>query len=115
MGDTQAAGRDAERHAETALARLGLRHVARNYRCRAGEIDLIMRDGDCLVFVEVRYRSRNDFGDALASVDRHKQRRLILAAQHYLVRTGWNGPCRFDVIGLDRRYRTHWIRDAFSA
>jgi len=115
MGTTQATGRDAESRAEAELARRGLHPVARNYRCRGGEIDLVMRDGACLVFVEVRYRSRDDFGGALASIDRRKQRRLILAAQHYLARSGWGGPCRFDVVGLDAGHNTHWIRDAFSS
>lgn len=115
MGRTQTTGRDAENRAETVLVRQGLQPLARNYRCRGGEIDLVMRDGACLVFVEVRYRSREDYGGALASIDRRKQRRLILAAQHYLAHSRWDGPCRFDVIGLDGRQNTHWIRDAFSA
>ncbi len=114
MAGTQIVGRDAESRAQSELTQHGLRTVARNYRCRGGEIDLIMRDGDCLVFVEVRYRSRDDFGGALSSVDARKQRRLILAARHYLARSGWSGPCRFDVFGIDRRLHTHWIRDAFS-
>lgn len=115
MGRSQASGRDAEERVESELRRRGLHPVARNYRCRGGEIDLVMRDGAALVFIEVRYRSRDDFGGALASVDQRKQRRLILAARHYLARSGWSGPCRFDVVGLDRQYNTQWIRDAFSA
>lgn len=115
MAQTQAIGRDAEDRALAALARQGLRVVARNYRCRGGEIDLVMRDGDCLVFVEVRFRRRADFGGALSSVDRRKQQRLILAARHYLASSGWSGPCRFDVVGIDRGREAQWIRDAFSA
>lgn len=114
MPKTQAIGRDAESRAQTALTRHGLRPVARNYRCRGGEIDLIMRDGEIVVFVEVRYRSRDDFGGAIASVDQRKQQRLILAARHYLATSGWTGPCRFDVVGLDGRHEAMWIRDAFS-
>jgi putative endonuclease len=115
MAQTQAIGREAENRALEALVGHGLQAVARNYRCRGGEIDLVMRDGNCLVFVEVRYRRRDDFGGALSSVDRRKQQRLILAARHYLASSGWSGPCRFDVVGIDRGREARWIRDAFSA
>jgi putative endonuclease len=115
MARTQAVGREAEHLAQKLLARQGLTAVASNYRCRGGEIDLIMRDGDSLVFIEVRYRSRDDFGGALSSVDRRKQERLILAARHYLAGSGWSGPCRFDVVAIGGRSGAEWIRDAFSA
>ena len=115
MGTARDAGQRAEQHAEALLERAGLRIVERNYRCRGGEIDLLMRDGDCLVFVEVRYRTDSRFGGALGSVDQRKQRRLILAAEHYLARTGWRGPCRFDVVGLSPGHAAQWVRDAFAA
>lgn len=115
MARTQLIGREAERRAQTVLVRQGLTAVTSNYRCRGGEIDLVMRDGDCLVFVEVRYRSRDDFGGALSSIDRRKQERLVLAARHYLASSGWSGPCRFDVVAIGRRSGEEWIRDAFSA
>lgn len=114
MGKTQQIGRDAEARAETLLRSKGLRVVARNYRCHGGEIDLIMRDADHLVFVEVRYRSHGDFGGALSSVGAVKQKRLIRAAQHYLSTTRWQGPCRFDVVGFDPGADARWIRDAFG-
>ncbi len=114
MGKTQDSGKEAEDRAASLLLQRGLRLVQRNYRCRGGEIDLIMRDGECLVFIEVRYRSRSDFGDALASVDQRKRQRITLAAQHYLATSHWVGPCRFDVIGFDRNAREQWIRDAFG-
>jgi putative endonuclease len=115
MGRTQQAGREAEARAESMLRRNGLVLLVRNYRCRAGEIDLVMRDADQLVFVEVRYRSHGGFGGALCSVGATKQRKLICAAQHYLMSTDWQGPCRFDVVGFDRGQTGQWIRDAFTA
>jgi len=115
MTDRQTLGREAEGRAEAMLSAQGLTLVQRNYRCRGGEIDLIMRDRDHLVFVEVRYRSGARHGGALASVDRNKQRRLITAAQHYLMTSSWTGPCRFDVVGLSASPTPQWVRDAFMA
>jgi putative endonuclease len=112
---TQHSGKDAERRADAFLQRQGLRTLARNYRCRGGEIDLIARDRDTLVFVEVRLRRHTAFGGPLASVDARKQRRLTIAAEHYLQRHPWSGPCRFDVIGIDATDRCEWVRDAFAA
>lgn len=115
MPGTQGVGREAERRAERLLTAAGLRLLTRNYRCRAGEIDLVMADGVELVFVEVRFRRGIRFGGPIGSIDRAKQRRIGLAAAHYLQRHPWSGPCRFDVVGLDARSDTpEWIRDAFS-
>jgi len=114
MGKTQQVGRDAEARAEALLRRNGLDLVARNYRCRAGEVDLIMRDREHLVFVEVRYRAHIGYGGALSSVGARKQRRLILAAQHYLMTSGWQGPCRFDVVAFESGRDGAWVSDAFS-
>jgi putative endonuclease len=111
-------GRRAERAAARFLVRRGLRIIARNYRTTVGEIDLVMRDGDELVFIEVRYRSRSDFGDGAATVDRNKQHRLISAATHFIHhRDTTNAPCRFDVMsvsGPDYGLRLEWIRNAFT-
>jgi putative endonuclease len=88
--------------------------LARNVGSRLGEIDLIMCDGDSLVFIEVRQRTRHAFGGAAASVTAAKQRRLQRQAQHYLLsRFGdrWP-PCRFDVIAIEADV-IHWIRNAF--
>lgn len=114
--DRAARGADAERAAEFWLQSQGLRTLARNYRCRHGEIDLIMLDGDCLVFVEVRLRSRSDFGGADASVDARKQRRIALAAQHFLLcQPRWQlAPCRFDVLAARSTDAWQWLRDAFQ-
>jgi putative endonuclease len=92
-----------------------LRLVERNYRCRLGELDLVMRDGEVLVFVEVRYRRSRAFGGGAESVGTVKQGRLIAAAQHYLqARNAGADPSRFDVVALDGA-GCDWIRDAFHA
>ena len=77
-------GRDAEKRAAKWLTGQGLSIVERNFHCRQGEIDLILLDQETLVFTEVRWRKHQSYGGALASVDQHKQRRLINAAQHFL-------------------------------
>jgi putative endonuclease len=116
--------RDAGADAETAVRRFleaqGLLPLADNYRCRRGEVDLIMADGRALVFVEVRFRSTARYGGALASVDARKQSRLIAAAGHFLARNPRYAErtCRFDVVAVSKRnYQPHfeWIRDAFTA
>ena len=115
---TQAAGRLAEDQATRFLEQRGLRVVARNYRCRGGEIDLIVRDGKTLVFVEVRLRRNLDFGGAGASITGTKQRRVILAARHYLAETAaGEDDCRFDCVLLAGTgdHDIEWLRDAFSA
>jgi putative endonuclease len=94
-------GAVAETLAAAYLAARGLPLVARNYRCRGGEIDLIVGDRDTLVFVEVRLRSSATFGGAAASITAAKRRRRTLAARHYLAMLGREPPCRFDAILLD--------------
>jgi len=106
-------GHEAETRAAAYLEARGLRLLERNFRVRGGEIDLICRDGKTLVFVEVRLRSRGDFGGAAASITTSKQRRIILAARHYLAGRA-DCDCRFDCVLLDGE-RLEWIRDAFSA
>jgi putative endonuclease len=100
------------------LSRHGLTLLERNYRCRFGEIDLIMREARTLVFVEVRMRQRADFGGAAASINAAKQAKLVKTAQHYLAHRGKDQPCRFDALllsGVDASARIEWIKDAFSA
>ena len=91
--------------------------MRRNYDCRVGEIDIIMRDKDYLVFVEVRHRKRGDFGGALESIDRFKQRKLRRAAEHYLVTTKSSDcPCRFDILCVNGNLRSptfEWLVNAF--
>ena len=113
---TQRQGADSERQAQTLLCGRGLQLVARNVRWRGGEIDLILRDGKRLVFVEVRQRSRADWGGAAASIGSAKQRRVILTAQWWLSRHFRNQDwpeCRFDVVAIDGA-RLQWLQDAFS-
>ncbi len=93
--------------------------LRRNFRCRLGEIDLIMRDADTLVFVEVRHRRRNRFASAAQSVNIHKQRKIVRAAAFFLGRHRnlAQVPVRFDVVALDRPgdggLELTWVRDAF--
>ena len=110
----QQSGDAGERAAERLLVQHGLRIVARNYRTRMGEIDLIARDGDVLVFVEVRLRADDRFGGAAASIGAAKQRRLAAAASHYLARLGRAPRCRFDVVTLGQG-DPQWMRAAFEA
>ena len=112
---TTTRGREAEALAARYLEGYGLRLIDRNFRVRGGEIDLICRDGKTLVFVEVRLRSRSDFGGAGASITATKRRRIILAAQHYLLGKA-DCDCRFDCILLDglEVSRLEWIKNAFS-
>ena len=113
-------GRRGEDAALEHLAAAGLRLLKRNYRCRGGEIDLVMADGTTLVLVEVRLRSSREFGGAAASVDRRKQRRFALAARHLVLTHPElrSMPARFDVVALERgdragAMRIEWLRDAF--
>src|SRR5579863_8818519 len=92
-------GQQAEERAYTFLEKKGLTLLARNYRCKLGEIDLIMRDTQHIVFVEVRHRSSNAFGSAIESVTAIKQRKIIKTAAHYLLTQKWfdKVSCRFDI------------------
>lgn len=106
-------GREAEARAASYLAGCGLREVARNFRVRGGEIDLIFRDGGTLVFVEVRSRRRGEFGGAAGSITAEKRRRLVLAARHYLAGRP-ECDCRFDCVLIDGE-RLEWMKNAFAA
>ncbi|MGZ9030053.1 MAG: YraN family protein [Burkholderiaceae bacterium] len=112
----QRAGAAAEQAAERHLVAAGCRVLARNARYREGELDLIMRERDLVVFVEVRLRSGARFGVASASVDVPKQKRLARAAQRWLAEHyGERWPaCRFDVVTIDGDGRIDWLRDAFA-
>lgn len=110
-------GVQAERWAARYLQQQGLTLVAQNYRCRVGEIDLIMQDGKVLVFVEVRLRSNPAFGGAAASIDAHKQQRIIRTAQHYLAMLPALPLCRFDALLLEapQGLNVQWLKNAFEA
>jgi putative endonuclease len=109
----QEQGQRWERAAQAHLERHGLRLVEANFRCKGGEIDLIMRDGVALVFVEVRQRADRLHGGAAASVGAAKIRRLTHAASLYLMRFPHMPPCRFDVIAIDGE-RLEWLRNAIE-
>lgn len=115
-----ARGQAAEDAALRFLESQGCTLLRRNYRCRRGEIDLVMRDRGSLVFVEVRARSSDAYGGAAASVGRSKQRRLVAAARHFLMTHPREArlPARFDVVaicGPGGDNSPHWIRAAFDA
>lgn len=95
-----------------------LKLVKQNYNCKVGEIDLIMLDNDMLVFIEVKYRSSSDWVTALEAVTKSKQRKIIRAAQLFLLQNkqynDWN--CRFDVVSIQGNKQTpeiNWIQSAF--
>lgn len=113
MGATgrQLHGQAGEDRALEYLAGHGLALVERNFRCKVGEIDLVMRDKGSLVFVEVRRRDSRDYGGAIASVTPAKQRRMVRAAQFYLLRCRPCPPCRFDVVAIDGN-GLNWLKNA---
>ena len=100
------------------LQQRGLILVERNYRCKYGEIDVVMQDKDYMVFVEVRARASQDFLISLESIDRNKQYKIIQAATFYLQQKQQLDKvfCRFDVVAVkqqNERLQFHWIKDAF--
>jgi putative endonuclease len=111
-------GKSAEEQARQHLEQRGLQLLVRNYRCKRGEIDLIMQDGDTLVFIEVRYRKSANYGTPVESITAQKQHRLLATAKHYLQRQRVSVACRFDVIGItgsSADSRIDWIKDAFRS
>ncbi|TBU96642.1 YraN family protein [Phytopseudomonas dryadis] len=114
-----ASGREAEACARQYLERHGLRLLAQNWRGRRGELDLVMLDGDTVVFVEVRYRKHSAWGGAIESVDGRKRDKLIATAMQFLQQQPrWaRQPCRFDVIaiGSGQSSPLEWIKNAFDS
>lgn len=112
----RATGSEHESAAAGFLASKGLVLIERNAGFRVGEIDLVLADGETIVFAEVRYRRADAWGGAAASVDAGKRRRLIAAAQSWLARNpkAAQRPCRFDVVAVDGQdgARVVWIKDA---
>lgn len=93
--------------------------IGSNFRCKVGELDLIMKDQEYLVFIEVRYRAQEDYGSGLESIHYYKQRRIIKAAQLYLQCHAWaqNLPCRLDVVSVSgplEAPKIHWVPNAFT-
>jgi putative endonuclease len=112
---TSPLGKAAEELATIYLQKQGLTLLTSNYRCKYGEIDLVMRDGKSLVFVEVRLRSSARFGGAASSITQQKQRKIAITAESYLQQHG-NQACRFDAVLMDRSEPDHieWIKNAFE-
>lgn len=114
---TQEKGRLAEEKALAHLTQHGFKLVMQNYRCRLGEIDLIMRDRDYLVFIEVRSRVSTDFGGGLASITYAKRQKIIKSAVHYMMthKEQSNLAMRFDVISIDGKSAViTWLKNAFG-
>ncbi len=114
----QRRGAQAEALAEDWLSAHGLNPIERNVHMAGGELDLVMRDGDTLVFVEVRHRAEDDWVPAVESISDSKRRRLVRTAQLYLAQLPeeWNG--RFDILAIDgalEQGEVTWLRDAFDA
>ncbi len=106
------------RYEDLALQHLqsqGLRLLQRNFRCNAGEIDLILWHGDSLVFVEVRFRASNSHGGALSTITYAKQQKLLRAARYFLLchTEHQQRNCRFDVVGIEPGPYFHWVQNAF--
>lgn len=116
MSSITSKGNDAEQRAATFLQQHNLVLLEKNYRCRFGEIDLIMRDDDTVVFIEVRMRTNPHYGGAAASITPTKQTKLIRAARHYLAAHDDDFPCRFDAILIsgERENEIEWIRNALE-
>lgn len=106
-------GAEYERRAASYLEERGCKIIEKNYRCKMGEVDLIIRDEEYLVFVEVKYRRDEKAGNPLEAVNLSKQRRISKAAAWYLYSHGQEGQsCRFDVIGICGN-QIAWVKDAF--
>lgn len=116
--DARARGETIERLAAAWLTERGLALEAVNQHAKGGELDLVMRDGETLVFVEVRHRADSRHGHPLETVTPSKQLRLIRAARFYLHRNRLSCPCRFDVLavtGLPPHLEYDWVANAFEA
>ncbi len=110
----RAVGTEYETLAASYLAKNGYHIICKNYRCRAGEIDLVAREQGYLVFIEVKYRSSESSGSALEAVDAKKQQRIVRVAKWYLMERhiSEDQPVRFDVVAIDGT-DVHLVRDAF--
>lgn len=113
-------GQQAEKQAQRYLETKGMTLIQANYQCYQGEIDLIMLDGNHIVFVEVRSRARIEYGNALESITPSKIKKIIRAATHFLQKKNWlySVPSRFDVIAIhptNGELQLEWIKNAFLA
>ena len=112
-------GNITERYAEQYLSLQGLTLIEKNFHCRRGEIDLIMRDGDTYIFVEVKYRKNAGFGGAISAISASKQQKIKYCVTFYLHQAGlneYNTPCRIDVVVLEgdiSKPQITWLKNAF--
>jgi len=109
----QRLGQQGEDRALAYLQQQGLRLLERNFRCKTGELDLIMQQSGTLVFVEVRQRASSRFGGAATSVTPAKQQRLLRAAQYFLLRYAELPPCRFDLLAIDGE-KLSWMQNVLE-
>lgn len=109
-------GENSEQQAFEYLIAQGLKPITRNYRCRFGELDLIMRDANSLVIVEVRYRKNDTYGSALESITARKQSRIIAATHCYLAANpqATATDVRFDVVAISGNNQLEWVKNAFQ-
>jgi len=119
-GARQALGKEGEAAARAYLARQGVQVIAQNYSCAAGEVDLIGRQGQVLVFAEVKTRASGAFGPPQLAVHRKKQQQIVRAAQWFLAERGFTEvACRFDVVAVTvaagAAPKIDWVQDAFPA
>ena len=120
MGYTQEKGQYAEELACNYLKQQGLSFINKNYHCRYGEIDLIMKQDATIVFVEVRFRKANSQVDSITSIDARKQQKLYRSAENYLQRNNIHHsiPARFDVVGITQSANSdptiNWIQNAIE-
>jgi len=116
---SQSKGKASEGFAQQYLTQQGLLFIDKNFHCRKGEIDLIMKDGDTLVFIEVKYRKNNNFGGAISAVSQSKQQKIKHCVAFFLHKANlneYNTPCRFDVIALEgdiNQPQVTWLKNAF--
>jgi len=109
-----------ELYAEHFLKKNGLVLITKNFHCRQGEIDLVMQDGKCIVFVEVKYRKNNHFGGAISAVTTRKQQKIIKTASFFLHQqrlNEYNTAYRFDIVAIEgdiSNPKTDWLQNAFS-
>lgn len=106
-------GENAEEQAHNFLLAKGLKPVCRNFRCKQGELDLIMLDKGTLVIIEVRFRKTDKYGSALESVTYKKQSRIIAATHLYLSINKTDSPIRFDVVAISGNGTIDWVQNAF--
>jgi putative endonuclease len=107
-------GEKSEQQACQYLLTQGLQLVDKNFHCKYGELDLIMRDLKTLVIVEVRFRQSSRYGNALESITKKKQSRIIVTTEYYLLKNKINSPIRFDVVTMSGDTEINWIKNAFQ-